>query len=61
MTCQLRANVYDKSCVTCMTRKIKMLRSPDKRLTLKLRLGTFEWMGIAMAEKVKALLREKGE
>lgn len=58
MTCQLRANVYDKSCVTCMTRKIKMLRSHDKRLTLALQLGTFEWMGKAMSERVKAQLKE---
>lgn len=56
--CTLQAAIYDKSCVHCMTRKIVSLRSPDKRLTLKLQLGTFDWMGKAMSERVKAQLKE---
>lgn len=59
MTCTLQAAVYDKSCIDCMVRKIKSLRSPDKRLTLKLQLGTFAWMGWSMADKVKAKLKEE--
>lgn len=58
MICQLKAAVYDINCVTRMVRTIKMLRSPDKRLTLALQLGTFEWMGKAMSERVKAQLKE---
>lgn len=58
MTCTLQAAVYNKSCVDCMTRAIKMLRSPDKRTTLALQKGKFDWMGLAMSEPVKARLRE---
>jgi hypothetical protein len=57
MTCTLQSAIYDKSCVHCMTRKIISLRSPDKRTTLKLQMGTFAWMGIAMSERVKAQLK----
>lgn len=59
MTCTLQAAVYDKSCIDCMARKIRMLRSPDKRLTLKLQLGTFAWMGPKLAEQVKEVLRNE--
>lgn len=59
MTCQLKAAIYDTACVTCMVRAIKMLRSPDRRLTLELQKGKFELMGPVMAEKVKAQLREE--
>jgi hypothetical protein len=41
-----------------MTRKLKMLRSPDKRLTVKLQKGLLDWMGPLMAERVKAQLKE---
>lgn len=59
MTCTLTAHVYDKSCLACMIRKIKSLRSPDKRLTLKLQLGTFAWMGPKLADQVKEVLRNE--
>lgn len=59
MTCTLQSAIYDKSCVHCMTRKIVSLRSPDKRLTLKLQLGTFAWMGPKLAEQVKEVLRNE--
>lgn len=60
MNCQLQAAVYDINCVTCMVRAIKMLRSPDKRLTLALQKGKFELMGSKMAELVKEALRNEG-
>ena len=41
-----------------MARKIRHLRSPNKSLTLRLQLATFERMGSQMAERVKAMLKE---
>lgn len=58
MTCALQAAVYDLNCVDGMTRAIKMLRSPDRRLTLELQKRKFELMGARMAERVKAQLKE---
>lgn len=60
MTCSLKSSVYDRSCLTCMVRKIKMLRSPDKRLTVQLQKGFLEWMGVDMAGRVKEALRNEG-
>lgn len=57
MTCTLTANVYDKSCLDCMIRKIKSLRSQDGALSRTLQLGAFAWTGEEMAEQVKARLR----
>lgn len=56
--CTAETRVYRWDCRDCMARKIRHLRSPNKSLTLRLQLATFERMGSQMAERVKAMLKE---
>ena len=56
--CTTETRTYRWDCLECMTRKIRHLRSADKRLTVKLQQATFERMGQQMAERVKQNIKE---
>lgn len=58
MTCD-HAPYYQKGCVSCMARHIKMMRSPDPKTTKKLQLSLLGSVPLEFAEAVKALLRSE--
>jgi len=51
------APAYQKGCIPCSVRYMKMLRSPDKRLSRKLQEAHLAGLAAPIAERVKEILR----
>jgi hypothetical protein len=58
MTCT-HAPAYQKGCIPCSVRYMKMLRSPDARLSRKFQVQHLSGLTPEQTEQVKAIL--KGE
>lgn len=50
---------YQKGCIPCSVRYMKMLRSPDKRLSRRLQEAHLASLAAPIAERVKEILREE--
>lgn len=55
------APAYQKGCIPCSVRYIKMLRSPDRRMSRQLQEAHLEGLPAAAAEQVKEILRKERE
>jgi len=55
------APAYQKGCIPCSVRYMKMLRSPDKRLTRRLQDAHLAGLSGPIAEQVKEILRGEGK
>ena len=58
MTC-IHAPNYQKGCVSCMARHIRMMRSPDARTTKKLQLSLLASVPLEFAQQVKEELKRE--